>query len=775
MVDSGAGVTDGPASDKDPRGSGQKRNSQVEAPRPRDFSVDPEMQGAPDSSFNDAFRQRFRWAWYVIWRGKHLILACLLLALVPTILFLRQAQPRYTAEALIMVETPEVRDALSDRNTRSWMNSSVITTEAKLVSSTILARRVVEKLQLELDPEFNAALREPKPLDNFFRSISPMAWIAWMTAPDPGDAAPMDPSATAEAKMAQIVRRFRGGLEVTPLRGSYVIVVRYTSENRQKAGRIANVIADTYVLDRLEAEFEEARRLSSWLSQRLEVLRQAVMVAEGAVEEYRAVHNLRRKGERQATLTDQQLSELNSRLVVARSELAAKQARLQQVNSLVRSRGSIETASVVLDSLLIQRLREQEAGLQRQMSEATNNYGERHPRMVGLRAELEGIRAKINSEIEKVAASLANDVEATQASVRTMERSLEGMRQQANVAGEAEVRLRELEREAEANRTLYEAFLSRFKRESDQDRMQRANARVISQADALPGKSYPRDFLVIILVAGLSLAGAVALVFLLDHLDNTIRSSEEAERLAGAPVLGMIPLQRSMDGEGMLDRPRSALADGVRSLRTSIDAGETERARIVVVSSSVPKEGKTFVSFCLALMFSQSEKRVLLIDADLHRPTMHGLVGVDGERGLAHLLRGEISFEDAVKRGAVGSLDFLPAGRMVNVTELLERPEMTTLLEGLLTQYDRIIIDSPPVLAVSDARVVARLADRLIFLVRWNSTPRDAVRNGLKLLRSVGIPVSGIVLSQVNQRKHARYGYGDYGQYYGRYREYYGE
>jgi succinoglycan biosynthesis transport protein ExoP len=130
---------------------------------------------------------------------------------------------------------------------------------------------------------------------------------------------------------------------------------------------------------------------------------------------------------------------------------------------------------------------------------------------------------------------------------------------------------------------------------------------------------------------------------------------------------------------------------------------------------------------------------------------------------------------EILRRSAAGTLDFLPAGRMSNVTELLDRPEMVKLLEDLLVQYDRIIIDSPPVLAVSDARVVARLADRLIFLVRWNSTPRDAVRNGLKLLRGVGITVSGIVLSQVNQRKHARYGYGDFGQYYGRYREYYGE
>ncbi|AWK85184.1 GumC family protein [Azospirillum thermophilum] len=737
---------------------------------------------APTAQPTKDFRQTARWAWRLVWRGKYLILAVMALVLVPTILFLQQATPRYTAAAQIMIEAPGTNDVLSDRSMmfgRPFMSDAIIQTEAELIASSTLARRAVEKLRLDRDPEFNEALREPKPLAAFLASLNPATWIpdSWTERKDEGQR--LGPLAREEVERARIVRAFSTRLSVRPQRRSHIIALQFVSEDREKAALITNTLAELYLVDRLEASFDEARQVSRWLGERLETLRRDVVAAENAVEQFRSEHGLRRKTERQVTINDQQLSELNSRLVVARADLAQKQARLEQVRVLVRLRGSVDTSSDVLQSPLIQRLREQEAQKSREMSEALKTYGERHPRMLGLRADLNDLRGKISSEIEKIAASIANDVEVAAAGVHSLERELDGLRQQNNVAGAAEVRLRELERQSDATKSLYEAFLSRFKREAEQERMQRANARIVSPADIPVVPSYPPKRAMLALAALLSLVGGVALVFLIDHLDNAVRSADDAEELTGLPVLAMIPYQRGnadRPAEEVLQRPRSALADGVRSLRTALHLGEgPETPNVVLVTSSVPKEGKTFVSLCLALLFSKVDERVLLIDGDVHRPRLHKALGLEAGRGFAEVLSGKCSFDEALHRGVGGSLDFLPAGHMPEQAEAIQGTQVEALIADLRRRYTRIIIDSPPVLAVADTRVLARLADRVVYLVRWNSTPRDAVRNGMKLLRSAGIGPYGVVLSQVNQRKHAGYGYGDYGQYYGRYRDYYGE
>jgi len=730
-------------------------------------------------------RRRIRWAWRVAWRGKYLMLACLLALLAPVLLILQQLTPRYTAQVKVVIEAPETADILSDRNLtvpRQRLTDAVIQTEADLIASSVLARRVIDKLRLEQDPEFNSKLRERKFINVLLGSLNPISWIpaSWRSAP--GDTETLGPLARENIEKARIVRAFSARLKVTPQRRSFVITLTFTSENREKAALIANTIAELYLLDRLEASFDEARRVSGWLGERLETLQRDVVAAETAVEEFRSKHGLRRKNERQATISDQQLSELNSRLVLARTELSQKQARLEQVRTLIRSRGTLDTSSDVLQSPLIQRLREQEAIRSREMSEAMKTYGARHPRIVGLRADLDDLRGKIGQEIERIAASIANDVEVAVTGVRSLERQLDSLRTQTNEAGEAEVQLRDLERQAEASRALYEAALTRFKREAEQEHMQRANARIVSPADVPVVSSYPPSQPVLSMTVLLALLIGLGLAFLLDHLDNALRSADDVEELTGLPTLAMVPYQRTRGqeraAEEVLRRPRSALADAVRSIRTALDIRAKEediRSRVVLITSSVPKEGKTFVSLCLGLLLGKVDEKVLLIDGDIHRPRLHAALGAEGERGLAQVLAGQADLDEVIQPSVLGNVDFLPAGRVTDPADIVQGLPIEQLLTKLRTRYNRIVIDSPPVLAVADTLILARQADHVIYLVKWGSTPRDAVRNGVKLLRGAGANLFGIALSQVNQRKHARYGYGDYGQYYGRYQDYYGE
>lgn len=726
------------------------------------------------------FRMAVRRGGRLLWRGKYLILACLLAVLVPVILVLQQINPSYTAEARVLVEAPSAGDPLTERAVfMPRMTDAIVQTEAELLSTTMLARRVVDKLGLENDPEFNAALRKPKAYRVFLNNLNPINWLprSWVTPQEAQSVLTSD--GKAEMVQARIIRAFLSGLDVKVPRRSFIIVIRYTSESREKSARIANALAQAYLLDRLEASFEDTRRLTEWLGSRLNDLQRDAVQADAAAEAFRSRNNLRRKGERQTSVNEQQLSELSSRLILARTELAQKRARYEQLHRLLRSNGSVASASDVLQSPLIQRLREQETQHQRELSEALKKYGERHPTITGLKADMDAMRKKIADEIQRVADSMANDVEASAAGLRTLESQMEQLNQRSNVAGEADVRLRELERQAEAARGLYEAFLGRFKKEAQQEGVQRANARLVSKAEIPSMPSAPPVSAILTMASLIALFLGVGLVFLLDRLDNSIRSADDLEDISGAQTIGIIPLERA-SGENLaqelLSKPRSTFANAVRSLRTAIDIGAPQDGnRTFVITSSMPKEGKTFVSTCVGMMFAKGGQRTLLIDCDLHRPRLHASLGIDAKTGLAEILIGEMALDAAIVRDIAPNLDFLPAGLPTEATELIKLDRMAELLAVLKPRYQRIVLDTPPVLAVPDVRLLGQLADRVLYLVKWGTTPRDAIRNGLKLLRGSGVTIHGMVLSQVNQRKHGRYGYRDYGHYYGRYQDYYSE
>lgn len=728
----------------------------------------------------------FRWARGVLWRGKYLIAFVILLLLVPTILYLQQVTPLYTAAAEVLIEASETGDTLLDRTNpyRPRLNEASVITESEVLTSTPLAQRVIDKLGLDRDPEYNLKLRKPTAFGEFMRTATSLEWLPEEWRPAQEAAVPLSLDAQEKMDRARIIQRFLSRVDVRASRRSYVITVAVTAENREKAARIANTLAELYILDRLEAGFEETRRVTGWLSERLEGLRRDVAVAEAAVEQYRAANNLRRGSERAGTINEQQLTEINSRLVIARADLAQKQARLDQVRNLIRQRGNVETSIDVLQAPLIQRLREQEVALVREMSDAAKTFGERHPRLIALRGDLTELRSKIALEVEKISASIANEVEVAAAGVRTLERELGSLRRVNDSAGEAEIRLRELERDAETSRELYQSFLGRFKRDSEQERIQRANARLLSPAEIPTVPSAPRKRLIAIVMLMIGTALGVALVFLLDHLDNAVRSTHEAEDITGLPVFAAVPAARRRGGPAelqVLKRPRSGLADAFRTLRTALTLSGAPEDKVIMVTSSVPEEGKSFVALSLARLCKRADGRVLLIDGDLHRPRLHKAVDVDGARGMMQLLDGSATLDQVLQKDTVGEIDFLPAGRIVGDRKGAEAvadltPEaLERVMDLLRDRYDRIILDTPPVLAVADTRILAGVADRVLYLVRWNSTPRDAVRTGVRLLRDARAKLGGLVLSRVDTRRHARYGYGDYGQYYGRYGGYYAD
>lgn len=738
---------------------------------PRLLVPDIDPAGIPPVS-SELLRRRLRWASGVVRRGKFIIAGTVALFAVPTVVYLQSAEKLYSAQAEILIEAPEIGDNLLERSYgKSRLTEASIQTEADIMASASMADKVIDKLKLADDPEFNLALRQPSAWQSFVQAANPMRLLA------SGEGETLSSEAKASLTRTRIQGRVLSRTEIKSRRRSFVISVRFTANSGEKAARIANTLADLYVVDRLEASFQEQRRINEWLEQRLEGLRQDVAASERAAEQFRVKHNLaqRRKGERQSTITDQQLTELNSRLVLARADLAQRQARYNQVSGLSRNRGSVETAYDVLQSSLIQRLREQESVKQRELSEAMKTYGESHPRIIGQRADLEELRSKIGQEVSKIVSSLAIEVDTARVGVATLEREIGDLKGTVDSAGSREVELRELERQAETSRALYESFLSRYKRDTEQERIQRANARVLSTAAIPVQPASPRRLRILGLSLLLSLASGLGVVFLLDRLNGRIRSVEEAEQITGQRVLAAIPLWKPGKRDKgvsphfiMREHPRSVLANAFRALHAVLAAtAQGGNAKITMVTSAVPQEGKSFVARNLAMAMAATGHRVLLIDADLMRPTQHLPLGIAPKQGLTQLLgQHALPPEPLIVADERGGFELLPAGpEDAHTGNSLAGTRIQDVIAALAPRYDRIIVDAPPSLAATDAQVLSRIADQVLFVVKWNATPRDAVHTALSYLSRVDAPLAGVVLSQTRETADPATAYGGYGYY----------
>jgi len=715
-----------------------------------------------------------------LWRRRIFILAMTGLVTIIAILVVAQIKPRYTASTQAMIESRQnkVTDIESVVSGLSPDMAAVLS-EVEVIRSRSLLERLVFKLALHRDPEFNADLKKEPAWRAYFKpeTYIPLDWLISLGLKKPEQILP--PSEEAARTESQVVSAVQNRLSVAPVRRSLVISISFVSEQPRKAALIANTIADLYIVDQLESKFDATQRATSWLSERLTTLKDNVEKAERAVETYRvSVSN--QVGQR-TEMTSQQISELNTQIILAQTKRAEAQARLDQVERLLNAGGAeFSSAAEVLNSALIQRLRSQEAEVIRKVSELASRYGDRHPTMIKAKNELRDLRLSIEGEVKKIAQSLRNEMIVARAREATLQRNLDRLESRNSVQSRAAIRLRELEREAQSNRVLYENFLNRFKETSSQENLQQADARIISRADVPASATFPKTKLIVLIAAVFGFFVSVILVFLLERLQNTFRSTEDLETETGSPVLGIVPsvsnlLGRDVVARWITEKPTSSAAEAIRNLQTSIRLSDVDNPpKIVSVSSSTPGEGKSTLAVWLAQLTAMSGKKVLLIDCDLRKPAVHRSLKISNEHTIIDVLSEACRTADAVQKDDETGLFIITAKDVGgNALDLLSSKQMIDLLKGLREQFDLIVLDAPPILAVADARVIGRLADKVVYVVRWNETPKGLVRAGLKVALEAGIDLAGVVMTQVNTKKHAYYGYHDYGYYYGKYKGYY--
>jgi succinoglycan biosynthesis transport protein ExoP len=735
----------------------------------------------------------------LLWFRRKLIIAITLFVAVVSYIQVNEIKNVYTATSTMVIGLPEsqvvnIQEVLSRGNSLGDVAS-----EIEVLRSRVLAAKVIERLDLLNHPEFNPSLREPETsLFDFLKYLNPKTWIpaSWKKTLKeamgketmrvvPAAAAPASEQDAEEQKrnrrMATATNILISKLNVKAVDWGKVINITFSSLDPKTASRVANDFPEAYIVDQLEAKFEATEKANAWLTEQLQELETMVVDSERAVEFYRDEYGLAEGSGN--TLLDTQVSELSSQLIIARSQLAEVNARLTQLRRLLESGGQgAETAAEVMSSALVQQLRTQEAQALSRQSELSVELGPKHPRMLQVSAEIIEIRERIRDEVQRIAIGLEQEAEFARTRVASLETNLRAARGETSAQNKEAIQLRALEREAAANRTLYQTFLNRFKETSSTQGLESSDARIISAAEVPGWPSSPNRKKLLTQYILLGFFGACGLVLALQMLNPGMMTPEQVQQVLKEYVIGLIPISpnKAAPHDYVLEKPNSGLVEAINSLKFGLALSDPDHpVKAIQVTSSVPEEGKTTLAIALARVMAASGQKVVLIDGDLRRSSIGKKLNMpEKHKGLSDLvLAGDEPLAEFLLRDEKGNVDVIPAGtaKYANATDIFSSHRMEEIVAMLKSIYDLIIIDTPPVMAVADARIIGRIVDKTLFVVRWDKTPRKVARAAVEQLHRAEVDIAGVVLQQVDLDRYGRMGYGDSGYYYhyGRYGKYY--
>lgn len=688
--------------------------------------------------------------------------------------------PIYNAEAVVIVDTTE-KNVIDLGSVFGGIagSTAVIDTEVKVMGSKSLLSKVAVKEGLIEDPEFNWTLAESKP--SLLGSIK--SGIGSLFG---GSDEVVDPFAgmTEDEKNERLQESVVGALmartSVNRVGTTYLITVRVTSVSPEKAARLANAIADQYSVVQLDSKVEAVQRASEWLAERVEGMRQEVELKERRVEEYRASTGLLSASG--STLTETEISSLSQQLYAAEANLTTARARYNNIKRTVDSGAGVDALAEVLGSGVISGLKSQRAQILRRVAELETRYASQHPELITVRNEAEDIERQIRAEVNRIVSNLETEVGVAQEQVRNFQGRIASARATLGQNNRSMVELRELERDAETSRVIYEEFISRSKETREQDALVQADSRTLSAASVPGSPSSPKTLLN--LFVGAVLGGIVGggLALLAEIFNNTFSSSEEVTRRLGVPSLGAIPLipnngllQMSAPNPAdfLVNNPLSAYAEGIRYLRAAIAFSDLDtETKTVAVTSSLPDEGKTSLTLSLGRMSAMSGAKTLVIDGDFRRRQLTDAAGLHPDVGFIEYLFGAGTLDQAIAQDEKSGLHILPLTRSGHTpNDVFGTKAFDKLLAELREQYDLILIDTGPLLLMAEARVIAGKADKSILVVRWRHSSSSVVKQSINLLRSFDAKLLGVTLNMVdlNRRRH----HGEPGYTHKAHRKYY--
>jgi exopolysaccharide transport family protein len=648
-----------------------------------------------------------------------------------------------------------------------YYDPSDLDTEVRILQSDLMALQVIRQLNLDKRPEFGGHSDQKQ---------------ANLVA---------DPLQTDSNRTSALLGGFRGNLHVILIPNTRIIEIHFTSTDPQLAASAVNTLAATYVEQNFKTKFESTMQASDWLSKQLVDLQMKVETSQEKLVHYQKEHEILGTDEKQNIITEK-LDELNKEMTMAESDRMQKEVVYRQTQS---NDPVAVSAAIVSDpaGILLGRLRDQQASLRIQIADLSTQFGPSYPKLTQLNNQLKEIDRQLQLETDKAVDHLKGQYLAALQRENMLRDSFEKQKQEANKLNESAIEYSILKRDLDSNRTLYEGLLEKLKEAGVTAGLRSNNFRIIDAARVPTSPSEPNIPRNLTFALVLGVISGVGLAFLLENMDNTIRTPEQAQVISGLPSLGMIPLGSKSANRGATAkrlaltaskevvetvtqvRPQSQMAESYRALRTSLLLSNLGAPpKVVMVTSARPQEGKTTTSINTAIVLAQKGVRVLLVDADLRRPSVHNILGMGPSSGLSNVLTGSATVQQTITASPIlPNLFIMPAGTPPpNPAELLASVNMRDLIAELRELYDHIVIDTPPTLSVTDAVVLSPRADATILVIRSGQTTKQALRRARDILMQVNAHVAGVLLNAVDLTSPDYY---YYYEYQGKYSHYYQE
>lgn len=676
-------------------------------------------------------------------RSWRLIVGWLVLVLAVTWAVLSVWPRSYTAETLVLLDPRNQPNLHLDEVLAGFApDDQTLSSEVLILQSPGLAAGVIGDLALAEDPDLNPAASAGQ---GFWALLVPEG-VYQRLFRSAGLAVNQTPEAALESVEVQVLQAFADRLEVERAGRSHAISIAFTSSRPERAADVANRLAERYLESQLSTKYEVHGEAQDWLSQRVGELQENVEVAERAVEEYRTRSGL--IDSNGMTVNTQQMGEINSRLIGARAETAAARARLAQVNNVIGRNGDALSAAEVLSSPLIHRLKEQEVEVQRQRADLAQEYGARHPRMLSVEAELADIRDRIMAEVRQIVSGLKNEVAVAVAQESALAADLERVEGKTAEQNHAEVRLRALEREAEASRNLLETFLARIKESSNQEAIQRSDAKILSHALPPAKPSAPRVLLVMAAAAFLAFFSAAAFVLVSAAQRHSAGTPAAFREQTGVRVLACLPKARPWM-RGVRAAAERALHLENAAMQAAVGLSD---AKTIMVASPSRYPGSGPVAVALAKILARQREEVLLVDGQVEGAVLSGQLRLRDAPGLADLLAGDDARSVPTAPSGVDGLRFMSAGReTADFARPLAPEAFGGVWRSLQSICPRLLIHGGPLLGSVEARMFAAQCDAVILVLPWGETPMAAVAEAVAVVQDAGGTLAGVVLVDTNR------------------------
>ncbi|HTS13135.1 MAG TPA: polysaccharide biosynthesis tyrosine autokinase [Candidatus Limnocylindrales bacterium] len=731
--------------------------------------------------------------WVVLRKRRWTVLAILAVIFTVDLIATVKEKPLYESKALIEIERenpniPTAEDLFEIDN----VSNTFLETQYKVLESESVLRRVVRDLRLDELPEFNP----------------PKHWWSLPSLNASSVAGTQDPSAPQPDSLAvhNALKTLDDRLSVEPVKQSRLVEVSFESENPILAAEIVNGIASNYVDQNLELRWDAAQKASEWLSQQLVGVKAKLEKSENEMQAYARANGLlfleNEKGTTE-NIVDSRLRQLQAELTKAQADRFEKESLFRLIEA-----GDYGALPTVFENHEIQELTLRLSDLETQRAQLATTFAPDFPKLKQVQSEIDEAQGMLDAERNRAATRIRDDYTAAVSRETLLKETFADARQQADQIAEKSVQYGILKREVDTNHELYDGLLERLKQAGISAGLKESNVRIVDPAVPSRRPSKPRVALNLGLGLFLGLSVGIGAALLQEHFDNSLKTTEEVERILHLPALAMIPSVESLNGRGnhagasngdrtlngvrpaiaaagaaaskangnggplphwyLIDdlAPKySALTEAFRSLRTSVLLSAADcPPRSLLVSSAQPGEGKTTVSTNLAISLAQLGQRVLLVDGDLRRPSVHRAFGIRDSLGVVSYLTGQQDWRAAVEKISIANLDVLVSGPIPpNPAELLSSDRMKKLVAEALTEYKFVVIDSPPLLNVADSRILATLVEGVVLVIKGGETSRELARRAQMYASDVGARVIGVVLNNIDLHRE------EYSYYYQHY------